>query len=362
LRNFSIVLIALAFSVLGAEEPPYRRGVNIAGAEFGEVPGVRHHNYTYNNEETFAYFAKKGFDVLRVPVKWERLQPVLGGPLNADDLSELKKNIAWAKKHGTSVIIDIHNYGAYAVKLNGKYKGCLIDNVVEGEVRVTTANFCDMWVKLSNEFKDEPAVYGYGLMNEPHGMGTADWKTISNAAVKAIRENGDKKRIFVAGEHWSNASGWEKHNGPTSWITDPDNNFIYEAHCYFDADNSGSYKKTYEKELAKNPKLPELGRLRVMDFITWCTKNNVRGFLGEFAVPRDDPRWNEVLENFMQALDEAGFGGTYWAAGTYWGDGYPMSIHPADKQMTVDRPQMEVMLKHLSPARKTPAAPAPEQK
>ena len=101
-----------------------------------------------------------------------------------------------------------------------------------------------------------------------------------------------------------------------------------------------------------------LGRERVTDFITWCKKNNVRGFLGEFAVPRSDPRWNEVLENFMQALDEAGFGGTYWAAGTYWGDGYPMSIHPADKNYSVDRPQMEVMLKHLSPAHKSAPVPA----
>jgi len=360
LKFYASCLLLLCTAIFAADEPPYRRGVNIAGAEFGEIPGVRFRNYTYNNEESFKYFAQKGFDVLRVPVKWERLQPALSGPLNAGDLAELKKNVAWAKKYNASVIIDVHNYGGYSVKIGDKYKGCLIDNVVDGEVRVKSADFCDLWVKLSNEFKDEPAVYGYGLMNEPHGMGTADWKVISNAAVAAIRGNSDTKTIFVGGEHWSNASGWEKHNGPTAWIKDPAENTIYEAHCYFDADNSGSYKKTYEQELAKNPKLPMLGRERVTDFISWCKKNNVRGFLGEFAVPRGDARWNEVLENFMLALDEAGFGGTYWAAGTYWGDGYPMSIHPADKNYSVDRPQMEVMLKHVSPGHTAGTyAPAP---
>lgn len=343
-----------------AEEPLYRRGVNIAGAEFGEVPGKRHTNYTYNNEETFKYFAQKGFDVLRIPVKWERLQPELGKELNAAELGELKKNIAWAKAHGTTVIIDIHNYCRYAIKIDGKYKSCVIDNEVDGEVRVKTSDLADLWVRLSTEFKNETAVYGYGLMNEPHGMGKADWKAISNAVVKAIRDNGDKKLLFIGGGHWSNSSGWEKHNGPTSWINDPENNFMYEAHCYFDSDKSGAYKKSYEKELAGNAKLPMLGRERVAGFIEWCQKNNVRGFLGEFAVPRDDPRWNEVLENFMLALDEAKMGATYWAAGTYWGE-YPMTVHPTDK-FTTDRPQMQVLLKHLSPADTTLKAITDPQK
>jgi endoglucanase len=352
-----IVLAISAFNCIAADEPAFRRGVNIAGAEFGEVPGIRNKNYTYNNEATFKYFAQKGFDVLRVPIKWERIQPSLSGALDPTELNELKKNVTWAKTHGSSVLIDIHNYGGYRLKVNGKLTGCLIDNPVDGEIRVTTADFSDLWVRLSKEFKDEPAVYGYGLMNEPHGMGVADWKVISNAVVKAIRDSGDTKLILVAGEHWSNAGGWEKYNGPQSWITDPANNFIYEAHCYFDSDSSGSYKKSYDKELAGNPKLEDVGRNRVKGFIEWCSKNKVRGFLGEFGVPRDDPRWNVVLENFMQALDEAGFGATYWAAGTYWGNGYALTIQPTDNY-TVDRPQMQVMLKHLS---KT-ANPKPEEK
>ncbi|HEY3321122.1 MAG TPA: glycoside hydrolase family 5 protein [Planctomycetota bacterium] len=342
------VLLSLLLCVsCAAEEPAYRRGVNIAGADFGDVPGKIHQHYTYNDEATFKYFAEKGCTVLRVPFKWERMQPALGGPLDPQNLECLKKNVAWAKAHGTTVIFDVHNYCRYQVKVGGKPVGCLIDAVHDGEVRVKTADLCDLWVKLSQEFKDEPAVYGYGLMNEPHDMGKSDWKAISNAVVKAIRDSGDKKLILVGGDHWSNASGWEKINGPTSWVNDPANNFLYEAHCYCDADNSGSYKKTYEQELAKNPNLPTIGRERLKGFIEWCKKNNVRGFLGEFAVPRTDPRWMEVLENQLQALDEAGFGGTYWAAGTYWGD-YPMSAHPTDK-FTKDRPQMEVLVKHLGP-------------
>ena len=344
----------LLFNCVTAEEPlnnppstPYRRGVNIAGAEFGEVPGVLNKNYTYNNEATFKYFGEKGFNVLRVPISWERMQPALSGVLDADNLRELKKNIAWAKAHESSVIIDVHNYCRYGLKTGGKAVSFIIDTVHDGQVPVKTADLADLWVRLSNEFKDDAGVYGYGLMNEPHDLGTADWKGISNTVVKAIRDNGDKKLILVGGVHWSNASGWKKNNGPISWIDDPEKNFLYEAHCYFDSDNSGSYKKSYDKELGANPNLANIGSERVKGFVEWCRKNNVRGFLGEFAIPGNDARWNEVLENFMQALDQAGFGATYWAAGIFWGE-YTLSLQPTDKY-TADRSQMEVMLRHLAP-------------
>ena len=327
-------------------EPPYRRGVNLAGPEFGDVPGKLHFTYTYNDEASFRYFAEKGFTALRVPIRWERIQPALKGPLDSDNLRELKQNIAWAKKYGATVIIDVHNYARYDVTVDGKHVGAIIDGDIGGKVYVTTADFCDLWTKLSAEFKDEPGVYAYGLMNEPNNMGKSDWKAISSAAVKAIRAAKDSKWILVGGDFWSNANNWESINGPKAWADDPENRCIYEAHCYFDHDNSGVYAKSYADELAANPKLDDVGRDRVAGFIAWCARNKVKGFIGEFACPRTDARWNTVLDRFLSALDDANIGGTYWAAGTFWGDGYPMSIHPADNMKT-DRPQLAVMLKHL---------------
>lgn len=355
------VLLA-AVSASSAEapaEPAYRRGVNLAGPEFGKGRGTLHKDYTFNNEATFKYFAEQGFDVFRVPVKWGRLQHELGGELDEGYFGMLKQNIAWAKAHGAKVLIDLHDYGRRGMIVDGQPKSCIVDHPYDGKILVKASDLAELWVRLSTAFKDEPAVYGYGLMNEPHGMGEADWKAISNVVVKAIRANGDKKLILVAGDHWSNAGNWEKHNGPASWVEDPDNNFMYEAHCYFDQDMSGQYKKTYAEELEKNKDLAMVGAKRVGDFIAWCKKNNVRGFIGEFGVPDSDPRWyEETLENFMRALNEAGMGGTYWAGGTYWGK-YPMSIQPTEK-FTVHRPQMAVLRKHLTPKVEAVAKPEPE--
>ena len=224
------LLFALAASCCGQ----YLRGVNLAGAEFGEakIPGTINTDYTYNSERSFQYFAAKGLTLIRIPIRWERIQPALGGPLDATNLNALKRNITWAKTNGAKVIIDPHNYGRYKIKEGGVLKEYVIDNSYDGAVRVSSANFQDLWVRLSNEFKDEPAVYAYDLMNEPHDMGKADWKAISQAALMAIRNNGDNKLIMVPGDAWSAAHRWPSVHGPTTWISDPANNFMYEAHQY----------------------------------------------------------------------------------------------------------------------------------
>jgi uncharacterized protein (TIGR03437 family) len=62
-----------------------------------------------------------------------------------------------------------------------------------------------------------------------------------------------------------------------------------------------------------------------------------------------------VLDNFLTSLDSAGFDGTYWAAGEWWGT-YPLSVQP-DDDFTVDRVQLAVLARHL-PAQSFTSLPA----
>ncbi|HLJ44811.1 MAG TPA: cellulase family glycosylhydrolase [Bryobacteraceae bacterium] len=327
----------------------YSRGVNVSGAEFGQahIPGVFNTDYTFESEDTFRYFGGKNLGLVRFCLLWERMQPTLSGPLDPDYLGLLKQAVAWSKAHGGKFVIDIHNFARYSFNENGQLNAYVIDNVYNGVVRVSTADLADLWVRLSNEFKDEPAVYAYDLMNEPHDMGTADWRIISQAVLMAVRANGDNKLIMVPGTNYSAASTWPAQHGPMSWINDPANNFAYEAHQYFDRDNSGTYARTYDQELTANPNLATVGATRLAPFVQWCANNNVRGYLGEYGIPNADARWLTVLDNFLTALDAAGFDGTYWAAGEWWGT-YPLSVQPLNS-FTVDRAQMPTLQAHLAP-------------
>jgi endoglucanase len=338
----SLLLSALA-------QAQMMRGVNVSGAEFGNssIPGTYNTNYTYNSPLTFNYFAARELKFIRLQFLWERLQPVLGGPLDPANLGYLKQDVAWAKAAGAQLSIEPHNFARYSINESGALNTYVIDNVYNGVVKVSAADLADFWVKLSNEFMNEPAVVSYDLMNEPHDMGTASWNQISQTVLSAIRANGDNKLIMVPGNSYSNATFWASVNGATSWISDPAGNFFYEAHEYFDSDYSGTYAETYDAELAANPQLAQVGVTRLAPFITWCQNNNVKGYLGEYGIPNTDPRWLTVLDNFLTSLDAAGFSGTYWSAGEWWGT-YALSVQPLDS-FTIDREQTPTLLAHLPP-------------
>ena len=318
----------------------YQRGVNLSGAEFGEaLPGTEGVDYTFNSEPTFQYFAAKGLTLLRIPIQWERMQPALNSPLNPDYLAGLKRDIAWAKKYGMSVIIEIQNFGRYSINKGGVYQEFIIDNVYAGVVEVSSDNLSDFWTRMSNEFMGEPTVYAYGLMNEPHDMGTADWQVISQIVLTAIRDNGDNKLIMIPGDGWSGAVSWEDNNGPNRWLVDPANNFEYEAHLYFDADGSGEYRFPYDASV------PGRALGAINSFVAWCNANGAQCYVGEYGVPDDDPNWLAVLDSVLTVMDSAGFDGTYWSAGEFWGD-YPLSVQPTGN-FTVGRPQLPTLLNHL---------------
>ena len=301
-------------------------GVNVACAEFGRVPGVHGRDYTYPGERHFAYFRSKGVRVVRLPLKWERLQRRLRGPLDAAELTRLDGVVAHARKHGIRLLLDLHNYARYGKKLIGT-------------AQLPNAAFADFWRKLATHCKDEAAVFAYGIMNEPHDT-QGLWPAAAQAAIDAIRTVDTTHTISVCGDGWSGAHSWRRNNEKLL-LRDPADNLVYEAHQYFDRDCSGAYRQSYDESGAH----PTIGVDRLKPFAEWLAEHKARGFIGEFGVPDDDPRWLVVLDNFLAAMREHGIGGTYWAAGPWWGK-YPQSVEPRDGK---DRPQMAVLERHVRP-------------
>jgi endoglucanase len=350
----AIATLALPSLALGrAAGPGPRLGVSLAGPEFGThragfsnlSPGTVGRDYTYNHEPTYAYFCKQGLKLLRIPVRWERLQPNLGQKLDEAQLKLLRTAIGWAGQHGGVAIIDVHNYGRYFLKRPSGVRECIIDEVIDGAAPVSRQHFADLWGRLAEAFKDEAAVAAYGLMNEPHDMGTSSWKAISQAAVDGVRQHDKRKLILVAGDDWSSAARFVRANGPWAWVKDPSDNVAYEAHCYFDQDGSGKYKLSYQDELRADAGLAARGVERLAPFVGWCRVNQARGFLGEFGCPAE-AGWLKVLADFLKALGRADMAGCWWAAGEWWKD-YPLSLQPTDDFRTSAR-QMPALLNALA--------------
>jgi endoglucanase len=309
-------------------------GINLAGGEFGSnLPGTYNWDYTYPTAQELDYYKGKGRLVVRVPFRWERLQRTLNGPLDPTEMARIDTIMGDARSRGMVVLLDCHNFGRY--KVDGTNEQVL------GTSQVPNAAFADLWRKIADRYKNESAVYGYGLMNEPHDMGDDKrWPTAAQMTVDEIRKVDTAHTILVAGDHWSGAHSWRNTSNENLDIQDPANRLVYEAHQYFDNDHSGIYDQSYDGEGAN----PGVGVDRVRPFVEWLRAKGKKGFVGEFGVPGNDPRWNTALDNFLSYLKANNVGGTYWAGGPWWGN-YPLSIEPTNNFAT-DKPQMSVLQKH----------------
>ncbi len=325
--------IFLSTALLGASvraqtqlPTPSSFGVNMAGADFAgdKLPGTVGKEYVWPQNNELDYLKEKGCRLIRLPFLWERLQPKLGAPLDDGHAREIEAVLRDCHARNIGVLIDCHSYG--------RYRGQII-----GTPEVSVQQFADFWRQFALRFKNQPSMWAFGLMNEPHDMGDATrWPVAAQAASDAIRASGAKQWIFVAGDSWSGAHSWRQNNENLD-ISDPQNRVVYEAHQYFDRDSSGTYKGSFDEEKAT----PTIGSERLKPFADWLREKKKRGFIGEFGAPNNDRKWNGVLRDFVSAMKRENIGGTYWAAGPWWGD-YKLSIEPLDDFQT-DRPAMKIL-------------------
>jgi len=310
-------------------------GVNLSGAEFQDhaEPGTYGMDYAFPTAQEIAYFTGKGLRVLRVPVRWERLQDGLDGPLNLANVARLDSVVAVAAAHHAQVIVDLHNYGRYV--LNGV-------SYPVGSPQVPQAALADLWRKLAAHYAGHAGIYGYDLMNEPS---EPTWRQDAQAAVDAIRRVDRATIILVEGDTVGQP--------PRFTVTDPASHLLYSIHDYFDRANSGFYTpgESYDTDAV----YPAIGVDRAQDVIAWLHAHHARAFYGEYGVPNTDPRWLTVLDLFLRYLSahsDVIAGGTYWSAGPRWG-AYPLSVEPSelDSPARRDKEQMRVLVRYPTTAR-----------
>ena len=306
-------------------------GVNLAGAEFGEVfPGEFGVDYIYPTVEELDYFKAKGLTLIRLPFKWERIQRELNGPLDAMELNRMKAFVRAAEERDIKILLDMHNYG------RRNFKGT---SYTIGSPSLRIDHITDALGRLAEEFKSFTNIWGYGVMNEPHTMPTpSTWFDIAQALIDEIRTIDTKTTIVVGGDSFSSAERWLVASDNLKNLVDPSDNIIFEAHIYFDADASGKYLGSYDEEGCT----PDRGIERAEPFVNWLKTNGFRGFIGEYGVPDNDPRWLETLDNMLNYLKNNCINGTYWAAGPWWPT-YPLAIEPRNGQ---DRPQLPTVIKY----------------
>ncbi|MEC0241208.1 cellulase family glycosylhydrolase [Paenibacillus dokdonensis] len=149
------------------------------------------------NEELFAWFKDQGFNVIRLGLIWDGVEPV-PGVYDDDYLGRIKQQIRWAEQHGIYVFLDMHQdlysslYGdgapAWATLPDGlpHVTGSLWSDAYLESPAVNRSldhfwanasaadgiglqdHYAEMWKHAAAFFADCPNIIGYDMMNEPY--------------------------------------------------------------------------------------------------------------------------------------------------------------------------------------------------
>lgn len=310
------------------------------GAEFNStrLPGIPTKDYVYPKDSELTYIADQGANVIRLPFRWERIQPKPLAPLAIEELQRLQQTVKSASDKGLCVILDIHNYAKY-------YGSPLKDNLILQNA------FVDLWKRLATAFPD-PNIAAFGLMNEPNYIPVGQWGDLSKRTLAALRKANAKNLIFIAGGNWSGLHDWfSEHDGTSSALafanlSDPLKRTIIEVHQYADSDYSGTHIDCLS---------PDTFNGKFENISNWATDHQLRLFLGEFGVP-PSPECLLVLERFLTLMNRTVWKGwTYWAAGGWWGD-YPMALNT---DAASPSPQWRLLRKYFGQTAEYQSPPKP---
>jgi endoglucanase len=290
------------------------RGVNLSGGEFGEVPGTMGRDYIYPPNELLDDVRKKGFELVRLPFRWERVQPQLFGALSERDVEEIQRIVSHARSLGLVVVLDLHNYAR---------------RTVSGERRILGASdlpasaLADFWERFGELFPDQEAVW-FGLMNEPHGLTASAWWADAQFVVVHLRGRNVGNILLVPGTQWTGAWSWARSGNAREAqnFSDPLGKTIFEVHQYLDADSSGTSGDCSIGSAS-----------RIDDVIEWAERGHYRLFFGEIAAGSGqycESEYRSLLDKV--AGSDAVVGWAAWGGGPWWPEDYPFRLTFDDRR------------------------------
>ncbi len=345
----ALVAISCAISLLLVGEQPasavaptghsapkhrYERGVNVYSL-FASREQSRDAVDIGEPQSSYDYLAQRGMTIIRLPIPWERIQPIArtgSGPLTIGQLtSALDGPVDESYLDRVAAEVDkIHTAGMKAVI--GLHSGCRFpyrqkpgsnDSALFCGGEISADRISRVWTAISTVFKNRRGVFAYDILNEPivtsFPGGLVTYRTVTQSLVHAIRATGDTHTVWIQFPEDRANRVSTMTSGP--WIHDPLLKVTYSQHFY--PGHTALENERY------TPTVDAPTITAVSGFAAWCARWTVRCSIGELGWPRaasqpDWPdstnSWNRLGEKIYSLADHAGMDVTYFAAQSSYGE------------------------------------------
>ena len=242
----------------------------------------------YITEADIAFIAATGANTVRLPFHYKLFtdEDYMDHTGIGDGYKRIDDVVAWCRKHGLRVILDMHDCpgGNTGDNIDDSYGHAWLF-----EEECYQRRFCEIWREIAKRYANEPVVLGYDLMNEPISNRLSNMAELNKQlervqfmAIDAIRKVDTKHIVILAGGQW---------NGNFDVFTDfdKDPNMMYECHHY-DFGN------------------PEYKDGRVQEFTRFRDKSGKPMYMGETGHNPSHDWYRQIRES----MERNNIGWTFW--------------------------------------------------
>ena len=163
------------------------------------------------NPDHFEMIRSKGFDTVRIPVRWSDYMG--DGPdhkIESDFIAKVEAIIDEALAQNLNVILNVHHF----------------EHIMEHPKDGTDA-LVAMWEQIAPKFSNKSDSLWFEVLNEPNNkLKGDDMRRAQALAIRAIRKSNPSRIIILGGEDWSGIRTLESNLVP------PDENIVYTYHYY----------------------------------------------------------------------------------------------------------------------------------
>ena len=162
----------------------FKKGINLGNRleapNEGDWGGVIH-------AEDFAFIAKRGFDHVRIPIRFSgHALPSAPFTIDASFFERVDTVLDQAAAVGLSVVLDMHAYDELAL-----------------DVTSQRGRFLGLWAQIASRYQSRPDTLAFEPLNEPYSQLDAAWNELASSALQTIRMTNPRRLVIVDSVFWA---------------------------------------------------------------------------------------------------------------------------------------------------------------
>lgn len=196
----------------------YQKGINLGGWLSQGSLDPEHLEH-FIQESDIAAIAAWGADHIRLPLDYENIE-YEDGTVKEAGFSYIDRCIAWCRKYGLRLVLDLHKTYGYIFDDPEYSKDFFYDRMLQ-------RRFLSTWEHIITRYAKDSDMIMFELLNEVVPFHVADeWNALAEEAVALIRRFAPTAKILYGGVGYNAVTSVKKLLPPA------DENIVYNFHCY----------------------------------------------------------------------------------------------------------------------------------